>query len=64
MFGHRDRFSRAPKSQLMRLIGMGAGTTPWCAGEKILFASSTQKRSVVSAHPSRSITQTKKTGAL
>jgi len=33
---------------------MGAGTTPWCAGESI-FASSTEKRIFVSAHPSRSL---------
>jgi hypothetical protein len=34
---------------------MDAGTIPCCAGGKILAANSTEKRSFVSAHPSRSI---------
>ncbi len=55
MFRHRDRSNLVPKSQTMRLIRVGAGTTPCCTGEKTLFANSTQKRIFVSAHPSRSI---------
>ena len=55
MLPHRDRWQLVPVSQTTRLIRMGAGTTPCGAGEKTLFASSTEKRSFVSAHPSRSL---------
>ena len=46
----------------MRLIGMGAGTTPCCADEKMFFVNSTEKRIFVSAHPSRSILEPENTG--
>jgi hypothetical protein len=64
MFRHRDRSSLVPKSRLKRRTRMGAGTTPWCAREKRLFASSTQKRIFVSAHPSRSIPEPENTGVV
>jgi hypothetical protein len=50
----RDRAHFVSRNQTTRLIGVGAGTTPCCAGERMV-ASSTQKRIFVSAHPSRSI---------
>jgi hypothetical protein len=50
----RDRAQIVSRNQTTRLIWVGAGTTPCCAGERMV-ASSTQKRIFVSAHPSRSI---------
>ncbi len=46
----RDRAHSVSRNQTTRLIWMGAGTTPCCAGESI-FESLTQKRIFVSAHP-------------
>jgi hypothetical protein len=55
MFRHRDRSQLVPMSQTTRLVRIGAGTTPCCAGEKIRFESLTEKRIFVSAYPSWSI---------
>src|SRR5579884_2437342 len=44
MLRHRDRSFLVPASQTDRLIRVGVGTTPCCAGEKIRFASPAARR--------------------